>query len=145
MALLAYNHPQPFPARGHQLYNGGKGSVGTPTQLGQGNPGGYGWKGYTDPQPQRGAGGGGGGAGGNGSNASGPIYGPTNGYPYPQYGNHPLWHGQGGAGGPGRSIPEFRSPNIMPGATGLPTKWQSEVGPSGYYGGGGGGGCPNQA
>ena len=32
----------------------------------------------------------------------------------------------------------------MPGATGLPTKWQSEVGPSGYYGGGGGGGCPNQ-
>ena len=142
---LQYNHPQPFGQRGHQVYNGGKGIIGTPTQLGQGNPGGYGWKGYTDPQPQRGAGGGGGGAGGNGSNASGPSYGPSNGYPYPQYGFHPLWHGNGGQGGPGRSIPEFRSPNIMPGATGLPSKWQSEVGPSGYYGGGGGGGCPDQA
>ena len=134
-----YNPPQPFPQRGHAVFAGGKGGTG------QGYPGGHGWKGHTQPQPQMGAGGGGGGAGYQGTNASGPSYGPSNGYPYPNYGFHPLWHGQGGPGGQGRAEPVFNSPNIMPGATGLPTKWSSEVGPSGYYGGGGGGGCPNNA
>lgn len=144
--LLQYSPPQPWPQRGHQTYNGGQGIIGTPTQLGQGNPGGAGWKGHTSPQPQQGAGGGGGGAGGNGGTGPGPNYGPPN-YPYPNYtpSGHPLWHGQGGVGGPGRPIPEFRSPNIAPGATGLPQQWQSEVGPQGFYGGGGGGGCPNNA
>ena len=137
-ALLQYNHPNSFPQRGHAVYAGGRGGAG------QGNPGGQGYKGYTDPQPQRGAGGGGGGAGGSGTNAPGPSYGPSTGHPYPQYGT-PLFRGNGGPGGPGRAEPVFRSPAIMPGAPGLPTKWQSEVGPSGYYGGGGGGGCPNQA
>ena len=135
-----YGNPYPYPTRGHVSFNGGRG-----ISPGQGNPGGYGWKGHMDPQPQRGAGGGGGGAGGNGGNASGPTYGPP-GYPYPNYGSSsPLWHGQGGDGGSGRSEPVFRSPVIMPQATGLPTNWSSEVGPSGYYGGGGGGGCPNNA
>ena len=138
-ALQQYNHPQPFPSRGHKLYDGGEGGGG------QGTPGGYGWKGYSDPQPQRGAGGGGGGAGGNGGNAEGPYYGPSTGHPYPQYGFHPLWFGKAGNGGPGRAEPVFRSPAIMPGATGLPTKWQNEVGPQGYYGGGGGGGVPDNA
>ena len=135
-----YNDPYPFPTRGHQSFNGGKGGGG------QGNPGGYGWKGHTNPQPQMGAGGGGGGAGGPGSNASGPTYGPP-GYPYPNYTppGHPRWHGQGGPGGNGRAEPVFRAPDITPGATGLPTDWINEVGPSGYYGGGGGGGCPSTA
>jgi len=138
-ALTPYNPPQPYPQKGHRLYDGGKGGGG------QGNPGGYGWKGYTDPQPQRGAGGGGGGAGGNGSNAQGPTYGPSTGQPYPTYGFWSGFFGQGGPGGPGRAEPVFRSPVITPGATGLPTKWSSEVGPQGYYGGGGGGGVPDNA
>lgn len=137
--IQQYSHPYPFPTRGHRTYDGGQGGTG------QGNPGGYGWKGHTNPQPQMGAGGGGGGAGSSGSNASGPTYGPPS-YPFPNYGGgSPLWHGQSGPGGNGRSEPVFRSPVIMPGSTGLPTKWQTEVGPSGYYGGGGGGGCPDQA
>ena len=135
-----YGNPYPYPTRGHVSFYGGQGGVG------QGNPGGRGWKGHTNPQPQQGAGGGGGGAGGAGTDASGPTYGPP-GYPYPNYtpSGHPLWHGQGGPGGNGRAEPVFRAPNITPGATGLPTKWINEVGPSGYYGGGGGGGCPNNA
>ena len=128
--------PSQWPTRGHQSFNGGQGGGG------QGNPGGLGWKGHMDPQPNRGAGGGGGGAGGNGGNASGPTYGPPS-YPYPSYGSSsPLWHGKGGNGGQGRAEPVFRAPHIIPQATGLPTSWSSEVGPSGYYGGGGGGGCP---
>ena len=134
-----YSHPYPFPTRGHAVYDGGKGGDG------QGTPGGYGWKGWTQPQPQHGAGGGGGGAGSPGSNASGPTYGPPS-YNFPSYGQgSSLWHGQGGPGGNGKAEPVFRAPSITPGATGLPAKWISEVGPSGYYGGGGGGGCPDQA
>ncbi len=135
---LQYNHPQPFPGRAYQVYNGGQGGAG------QGYPGGRGRRTYTDPQPGRGAGGGGGGAGGQGNDAPGPNYGNSNGYPYPTYGA-PLFRANGGNGGPGRAEPVFRAPHIIPQATGLPTKWSSEVGPSGYYGGGGGGGCPSQA